>query len=114
MNNKDGTLIVAGDRQVTFAVPAGMTPALTGTLSIDGKDHAMKDLRTIAGTGAVAAPIASIADWGVAVFRPAATRIDVRVAFEMRRRVGGTKGNEQRQPLGAVIGRTGSIRKQTQ
>lgn len=56
----DGTLIVAGDRQVTFAVPS-VTPVLTDLLTIDGKDNAMKDLRPIPGAGTVAAYIAFIA-----------------------------------------------------
>lgn len=56
----DGTLILATDNQITFAVPA-VTPLLTDTLSIDGKDHAMKDLRPLPGAGTVAAYIAFIA-----------------------------------------------------
>jgi hypothetical protein len=56
----DGTLILATDNQVTFAVPA-VTPLMTDTLSIDGKDHAMKDLRPLPGAGTVAAYIAFIA-----------------------------------------------------
>lgn len=56
----DGTLIIAGDRQVTFAVP-GTVPAMTDLLTIDGKDHAMKDLRPLPGAGTVVAYIAFIA-----------------------------------------------------
>jgi hypothetical protein len=60
MKYVDGTLIIAGDRQVTFAVP-DTTPLLTDLLAIDGKDHAMKDLRALPGAGTVAAWIAFIA-----------------------------------------------------
>lgn len=60
MKYVDGTLIVAGDRQVTFAVP-DTTPLLTDMLIIDGKDHAMKDLRPIPGAGTVVAYLAFIA-----------------------------------------------------
>jgi hypothetical protein len=45
---------------VTFAVPAAV-PLLSDTLSIDGKDHAMKDLRPLPGAGTVAAYIAFVA-----------------------------------------------------
>lgn len=67
----DGTLILATDNQVTFAVPTipasddpvipANTPVMTDALSIDGKDHAMKDLRPLPGAGTVAAYIAFIA-----------------------------------------------------
>jgi hypothetical protein len=56
----DGTLILATDNQITFAVPA-VTPLMTDTLVVDGKDHAMKDLRPLPGAGTVAAYIAFIA-----------------------------------------------------
>jgi len=56
----DGTLIVATDNQVTFAVPA-MVPAITDTLIIDGVEHAMKDLRPIPAAGTQAAYIAFLA-----------------------------------------------------
>lgn len=55
----DGTLILAGDRMVTFAVPS-ITPAMTDLLSIDGKDYAMKDLRPLPGAGTTVAYIAFI------------------------------------------------------
>lgn len=53
----DGTLILATDNQVTFAVPT-VTPLMTDTLVIDGKESAMKDLRPLPGAGTVAAYIA--------------------------------------------------------
>lgn len=56
----DGTLIVAGDRMVTFAVPATV-PVMADTLVVDGRAHAMKDLRPLPGAGAVVAYIAFIA-----------------------------------------------------
>jgi hypothetical protein len=56
----DGTLIVATDNQVTFAVPA-IVPAMSDILVIDGAEHAMKDLRPIPGAGVVVAYIAFIA-----------------------------------------------------
>lgn len=56
----DGTLILATDNQVTFAVP-GTAPSMTDMLTIDGKEHAMKDLRPLPGAGAVVAYIAFIA-----------------------------------------------------
>ncbi len=56
----DGTLIIASDNQVTFAVPATV-PKLTDTLVVDGRAHAMKDLRPLPGAGTVVAYIAFIA-----------------------------------------------------
>lgn len=56
----DGTLIVATDNQVTFAVPE-VTPVMTDALIIDGAEHAMKDLRPIPAAGTPAAFIAFIA-----------------------------------------------------
>lgn len=56
----DGTLILATDNQVTFAVPV-VVPLMTGTLVIDGRESAMKDLRPLPGAGTVAAYIAFIA-----------------------------------------------------
>ena len=56
----DGTLIVAGDRMVTFAVPATV-PLMTDALVVDGRAHAMKDLRPLPGAGTVVAYIAFIA-----------------------------------------------------
>lgn len=53
----DGTLIVATDNQVTFAVPA-IVPAMTDTLTIDGVVQVMKDLRPIP---AARTPVAYIA-----------------------------------------------------
>jgi hypothetical protein len=42
----DGTLTVATDNQITFAVPS-IVPAMTDTLVIDGVELVMKDLRPI-------------------------------------------------------------------
>ncbi|AID29246.1 hypothetical protein [Mesorhizobium jarvisii] len=56
----DGTLIVATDNQVTFAVPA-IVPAMTDTLIVDGVELAMKDLRPIPPAGTVVAYIAFVA-----------------------------------------------------
>ncbi len=56
----DGTLIVAGDRMITFAVPATV-PLMTDDLVVDGRVHAMKDLRPQPGAGIVVAYIAFIA-----------------------------------------------------
>ncbi len=56
----DGSLIVATDNQVTFAVPS-VAPVLTDKLVIDGVEHAMKDLRPIPGAGTSVAYIAFIA-----------------------------------------------------
>jgi hypothetical protein len=56
----DGTLIVATDNQVTFAVPA-IVPAMTDTLTIDGVVQVMKDLRPIPAAGTVVAYIAFVA-----------------------------------------------------
>lgn len=56
----DGSLILATDNQVTFAVPS-VTPLMTDTLVIDGQEHAMKDLRPLPGAGTVVAYIAFIA-----------------------------------------------------
>ncbi|MBE1709665.1 hypothetical protein HKB47_22640 [Mesorhizobium japonicum] len=56
----DGTLIVATDNQVTFAVPA-IVPAMSDTLIIDGRELAMKDLRPIPPAGTVVAYIAFVA-----------------------------------------------------
>ncbi|MHC2797184.1 hypothetical protein ACVINZ_006196 [Mesorhizobium jarvisii] len=56
----DGTLIVATDNQVTFAVPE-VVPAITDLLIIDGVELAMKDLRPIPPAGTVAEYIAFVA-----------------------------------------------------
>ncbi|TPK14164.1 hypothetical protein [Mesorhizobium sp. B2-5-11] len=56
----DGTLIVATDNQVTFAVPAVM-PVMTDLLVLDGAELAMKDLRPIPPAGTVVAYIAFVA-----------------------------------------------------
>ncbi|TPM39744.1 hypothetical protein FJ967_08890 [Mesorhizobium sp. B2-3-4] len=56
----DGTLIVATDNQVTFAVPE-VVPAMTDLLVIDGVELAMKDLRPIPPAGTVVAYIAFVA-----------------------------------------------------
>ncbi|TPN26622.1 hypothetical protein FKO01_25450 [Mesorhizobium sp. B2-3-3] len=56
----DGTLIIATDNQITFAVPAAV-PAMTDTLLIDGVEHAMKDLRQIPAAGTPVAYIAFVA-----------------------------------------------------
>ncbi|WP_246689047.1 hypothetical protein [Mesorhizobium sp. WSM4310] len=56
----DGTLIVATDNQITFAVPATV-PAMTDTLVIDCAEHAMKDLRPIPAAGTPVAYIAFVA-----------------------------------------------------
>ncbi len=56
----DGTLIVATDNQVTFAVPA-VVPVLVDRLIIDGAEHVMKDLRPLPAAGTPAAYIAFIA-----------------------------------------------------
>lgn len=56
----DGTLIVATDNQVTFAVPA-VEPAMTDVLVIDGSEHVMKDLRPLPAAGTAVAYIAFVA-----------------------------------------------------
>lgn len=56
----DGTLILSSDNQVMFAVP-DTEPKMTDTLVVDGKAHAMKDLRPLPGAGTVVAYIAFIA-----------------------------------------------------
>lgn len=56
----DGTLILATDNQVTFAVPATV-PLMTDTLVIDGREQAMKDLRPLPGAGTVVAWLAFVA-----------------------------------------------------
>jgi hypothetical protein len=56
----DGTLIIATDNQVTFAVPA-IVPAMTDTLTIDGVVQVMKALRPIPAAGTVVAYIAFVA-----------------------------------------------------
>ncbi|TPL06681.1 hypothetical protein [Mesorhizobium sp. B2-4-11] len=56
----DGTLIVATDDQITFAVPE-IVPAMTDILVIDGVEHAMKDLRPIPAAGTPVAYIAFVA-----------------------------------------------------
>jgi uncharacterized membrane protein len=55
----DGSLIVATDNQVTFAVPE-IVPAMTDTLIIDGVELAIKDLRPIPPAGTVVAYIAFV------------------------------------------------------
>lgn len=57
----DGTLIIAGDRQVTFAVPATV-PLMSDLLAIDGADHVMKDLRAVPGAGTPVMYVAFIAN----------------------------------------------------
>lgn len=66
----DGTLIIASDNQVTFAVPATVPKMshdtdegtrITDTLVIDGVEHSLKDLRPLPGAGTVVAYIAFIA-----------------------------------------------------
>lgn len=56
----DGTLIVASDNQVTFAVPATV-PLMTDHLVIDGREQAMKDLRPLPGAGTVVAYVGFVA-----------------------------------------------------
>ncbi|MER9543923.1 hypothetical protein NKI72_17860 [Mesorhizobium sp. M0437] len=56
----DGTLIVATDNQITFAVPA-VVPAMTDTLIVDGAELVMKDLRPIPPAGMPVAYIAFVA-----------------------------------------------------
>lgn len=56
----DGTLILASDRQVIFAVPL-VTPLMTDTLVIDGNEFAMKDLRALPGAGTPVAYVAFVA-----------------------------------------------------
>lgn len=56
----DGSLIVATDNQVTFAVPE-IVPAMTDTLVIDGVELAMKDLRPIPPAGTPVAYVAFVA-----------------------------------------------------
>lgn len=66
----DGTLIIATDNQVTFAVPATVPKMahdteeetrVTDTLVIDGAEHSLKDLRPLPAAGTVVAYIAFIA-----------------------------------------------------
>lgn len=56
----DGTLIVATDNQITFAVPP-VVPRMADRLTIDGKDYVMKDLRPIPAAGIPVAYIAFVA-----------------------------------------------------
>lgn len=56
----DGTLIVATDNQVMFAVPQ-VVPTLADKLLIDGTVQVMKDLRPIPGAGVTVAYIAFVA-----------------------------------------------------
>lgn len=56
----DGTLIVATDNQVIFAVPP-VVPELSDQLVIDGTVHALKDLRPIPAAGTPVAYIAFVA-----------------------------------------------------
>jgi len=56
----DGTLIVATDNQVIFAVPE-VTPTLADKLVIDGMVLAMKDIRPIPAAGTPVAYIAFVA-----------------------------------------------------
>lgn len=56
----DGTLIVATDNQVTFAVPA-IEPAMSDVLVIDGAEHVMKDLRPLPAAGTAVSYIAFVA-----------------------------------------------------
>lgn len=56
----DGTLILASDNQVTFAVPATV-PLMTDTLVIDGRPQTMKDLRPLPGAGTVVAYVGFVA-----------------------------------------------------
>lgn len=56
----DGTLIVATDNQITFAVPV-VVPAMTDMLIIDGAELVMKDLRPIPPAGTPVAYIAFVA-----------------------------------------------------
>lgn len=56
----DGTLIIATDNQVTFAVPATV-PLMTDHLVIDGREQAIKDLRPLPAAGTVVAHIAFVA-----------------------------------------------------
>jgi len=56
----DGTLIVATDNQVMFAVPE-VAPSLADKLVIDGSVQVMKDLRPIPGAGVTVAYIAFVA-----------------------------------------------------
>lgn len=55
----DGTLIVATDNQITFAVPA-IVPRMADRLTIDGKNYVMKDLRPIPAAGVPVAYIAFV------------------------------------------------------
>lgn len=55
----DGTLIVATDNQITFAVPSTV-PLITDMLVIDGDEHVMKDLRPIPAAGMAVAFIAFV------------------------------------------------------
>lgn len=56
----DGTLIVATDNQITFAVPP-IVPAMSDTLTIDSAELVMKDLRPIPPAGTPVAYIAFVA-----------------------------------------------------
>ncbi|RWO18336.1 hypothetical protein [Mesorhizobium sp.] len=56
----DGTLTVATDNQITFAVPS-IVPAMTDTLVIDSVELVMKDLRPIPPAGTPVAYIAFVA-----------------------------------------------------
>ncbi|TIM13661.1 MAG: hypothetical protein E5Y67_16355 [Mesorhizobium sp.] len=56
----DGTLIMATDNQITFAVPA-VVPVMSDTLIIDGAELVMKDLRPIPPAGAPVAYVAFVA-----------------------------------------------------
>ena len=56
----NGMLIIASDNQVTFAVPATV-PLMTDTLVVDGRAHAMKDLRPLPGVGTVVAYVGFVA-----------------------------------------------------
>ncbi|PSM18225.1 hypothetical protein [Nitratireductor sp. StC3] len=56
----DGTLIVATDDQITFAVPA-VAPTMDDTFSVDGTVRVLKDLRPIPAAGDPVAYVAFVA-----------------------------------------------------